>query len=122
MRILLIVIFFLLINFKLLAESSASSLPKHKWSFGGITGTFDKASVQRGLKVYREVCSGCHSLKLIYYRDLIDVGFSEEQVKAIAADTGPFMIISSFTCDDALGYSEFSLLLYFLFYIIINIT
>ena len=86
MRILLAVVFFLLLNFKLLAESSTDSFPKHKWSFGGFTGTFDNASVQRGFKIYREVCSGCHSLKLIYYRDLIDIGFSEEQVKAIAAD------------------------------------
>ncbi len=86
MRILLIAIIFLLPNYNLLAENSNSSKPKHKWSFSGFTGTFDRASVQRGLKVYREVCSGCHSMKLLYYRDLIDIGFSKEQVKAIAAD------------------------------------
>jgi len=67
------------------AEKSLEKMPKHEWSFKGVTGTFDKASVQRGYKVYREVCSGCHSMKLLYYRDLIDIGFSEEQVKVIAA-------------------------------------
>ena len=61
-------------------------MPKHKWSFSGLTGTFDRASVQRGYKVYREVCAGCHSMQLLYYRDLIDIGFSEEEVKIIAAD------------------------------------
>ena len=68
------------------AESNKGPMPKHKWSFNGITGTFDRAALQRGFKVYTEVCAGCHSMKLLYYRDLIDIGFSEAQVKAIAAE------------------------------------
>ena len=68
------------------SESSQKEMPKHDWSFNGITGTFDKAALQRGFKVYREVCSGCHSMRLLYYRDLIDIGFSEAQVKVIASD------------------------------------
>ena len=68
------------------AESNKASMPKHEWSFNGITGTFDRAALQRGFKVYREVCAGCHSMKLLYYRDLIDIGFSEAQVKAIASE------------------------------------
>ena len=68
------------------AESNKGPMPKHKWSFNGITGTFDRAALQRGFKVYREVCAGCHSMKLLYYRDLLDIGFSEAQVKAIAAE------------------------------------
>ena len=68
------------------AESSAKSLPQHEWSFEGITGTFDRGALQRGYQVYSEVCSGCHSMKLLYYRDLIDIGFSEDQVKAIASE------------------------------------
>ena len=68
------------------AESSAKSLPQHDWSFEGITGTFDRGALQRGYQVYSEVCSGCHSMKLLYYRDLIDIGFSEDQVKAIASE------------------------------------
>ena len=86
MRILILVVIFLLPNFNLVAETSGNAMPKHKWSFSGLTGTFDRASVQRGYKVYREVCAGCHSMKLLYYRDLIDIGFSEEEVKVIAAD------------------------------------
>ena len=68
------------------AESNKGPMTKHKWSFNGITGTFDRAALQRGFKVYTEVCAGCHSMKLLYYRDLIDIGFSEAQVKAIAAE------------------------------------
>ena len=65
---------------------STEKMPKHDWSFKGVTGTFDRAAIQRGYKVYREVCAGCHSMKLLYYRDLIDVGFSEAQVKVIASE------------------------------------
>ena len=68
------------------AESSTKSLPQHEWSFEGITGTFDRGALQRGYQVYSEVCSGCHSMKLLYYRDLIDIGFSEDQVKVIASE------------------------------------
>ena len=68
------------------AESNKGPMPKHEWSFNGITGTFDRSALQRGFKVYSEVCAGCHSMKLLYYRDLIDIGFSEAQVKAIAAE------------------------------------
>ena len=68
------------------AESNKEPMPKHEWSFNGITGTFDRAALQRGFKVYREVCAGCHSMKLLYYRDLLDIGFSEEEVKSIAAE------------------------------------
>ena len=68
------------------SESSGKGAPNQEWSFEGFTGTFDKAALQRGYKVYREVCSGCHSMKLLYYRDLIDIGFSAEQVNIIAAD------------------------------------
>ena len=68
------------------SENQTSSLPEHEWSFEGITGTFDRAALQRGYKVFREVCSGCHSMNLLYYRDLIDIGFNEDQIKAIASD------------------------------------
>ena len=86
MRIIFFILIFLFSNFNVLASGSGNDLPKHNWSFKGLTGTFDKAAVQRGFKVYREVCSGCHSMSLLYYRDLIDIGFSNEEVKAIAAE------------------------------------
>ena len=86
MRIIFFVLIFLFSNFNVLASGSGNDLPKHNWSFKGLTGTFDKSAIQRGFKVYREVCSGCHSMSLLYYRDLIDIGFSDEEVKAIAAE------------------------------------
>src|SRR3954471_101309 len=44
--------------------------PQLKWSFQGPFGKFDKAQLQRGYKVYREVCSSCHAMSLLYYRNL----------------------------------------------------
>ena len=57
-----------------------------KWNHGGVFGTFDRAAVQRGLQVYREVCSGCHGLKYIAFRNLLEIGLNEDQAKAIAAE------------------------------------
>ncbi len=86
-RKLIVFLFLIIFSLNLNAEESSDyNLPKHDWSFEGITGVFDRSAVQRGFKVYREVCSGCHSMNLLYYRDLIDIGFSEEQVKYIASE------------------------------------
>tara|TARA_B100000579_G_scaffold437621_1_gene467812 strand:+ start:1117 stop:1872 length:756 start_codon:yes stop_codon:yes gene_type:complete len=82
----ILIIFFISTNNLFSAETSSKSMPKHEWSFKGMTGTFDRSAVQRGYKVFREVCSGCHSMNLLYYRDLLDIGFSEEQIKAIASE------------------------------------
>ena len=51
----------------------------------GPFGKFDRAQLQRGFQVYKEVCSACHSLKFVAFRDLRDLGYSEAEVKAIAA-------------------------------------
>jgi len=59
--------------------------PKEKWSFAAPFGTFDRGELQRGFQVYKEVCAACHSMKLVAYRSLRDIGFSEAEVKAIAA-------------------------------------
>jgi len=63
--------------------------PKHvPWSFSGPFGTFDRAQLQRGFQVYKEVCSNCHALKHIAFRNLAEPGgpeFTAEQVAAIAA-------------------------------------
>jgi cytochrome c1 len=56
------------------------------WTFKGLFGTYDRASAQRGYKVYKEVCSACHSMNLIKFRNLQDIGFSEAQTKALAAE------------------------------------
>lgn len=60
-------------------------LPEQVWSFSGPFGTFDQGALQRGFEVYNEVCSNCHSMKEGYYRDLLGIGLTEDQVKAIAA-------------------------------------
>ncbi len=71
-------------------ESNASDEPKRpvqmKWSFDGMTGKFDKQSIQRGFKVYKEVCSACHSIKRVAFRNLMEIGFSEEEIKALASE------------------------------------
>jgi ubiquinol-cytochrome c reductase cytochrome c1 subunit len=62
--------------------------PRREWSFAGPFGRYDQAQLQRGFQVYREVCSNCHSLELVAFRNLADPGgpgFSEAQVKALAA-------------------------------------
>ncbi len=59
------------------------------WSFAGPFGKFDRAQLQRGFQVYKEVCAACHSMKLVAFRNLAQPGgpeFSEEQVKALAAE------------------------------------
>ena len=60
-------------------------LPRQQWSFDGVFGTYDRASLQRGFQIYKEVCSVCHPVKHLHFRDLEDIGYSEEEVKAIAA-------------------------------------
>ncbi|MEZ2329247.1 cytochrome c1 [Mesorhizobium sp. RCC_202] len=58
------------------------------WSFTGPFGTYDKGQLQRGLKVYKEVCSACHSMNLVAFRTLegpTGLGYSEAQIKSLAA-------------------------------------
>jgi ubiquinol-cytochrome c reductase cytochrome c1 subunit len=50
----------------------------------GIFGTFDRAQLQRGFQVYKEVCSSCHGMRLVAFRNLQDLGFNETEIKAIA--------------------------------------
>lgn len=66
--------------------AEAISLPSQSWSFSGMFGTFDRAALQRGYQVYKEVCASCHSMNLIRFRDLSALGFNEEEIKAIAAE------------------------------------
>ncbi len=57
-----------------------------KWEFDGFLGRFDRASIQRGFQVYKEVCSSCHSLNRVAFRNLEEVGFSDQEVKQIASE------------------------------------
>lgn len=74
-----------------LAQDSHATphIEKQTWSFAGIFGTYDENQLQRGFQVFREVCSSCHSARLLAFRNLAEEGgpgFSEEQVKALAAE------------------------------------
>jgi ubiquinol-cytochrome c reductase cytochrome b/c1 subunit len=63
--------------------------PRLKWSFAGPFGRYDEAQLQRGFKIYKEVCSACHSIQMLAFRNLADKGgpgFSEAQVAAVAAE------------------------------------
>lgn len=68
------------------ANEGTHPLKRMPWSFEGMTGSFDRQSIQRGYQVYKEVCSACHALKRVAYRNLEEIGFSPEEVKAIAAE------------------------------------
>jgi len=77
----------LFFSFQTLAAEKVEYL-KTDWSFKGLFGKFDRSSLQRGYQVYTEVCSSCHSMKYLSYRNLAEKGgpeFSEAQAKAIAA-------------------------------------
>jgi cytochrome c1 len=70
-------------------DGHAPQPPREAWSFAGIFGKFDQAQLQRGFQVYREVCSSCHSMSLLRFRNLAEAGgpgFTAGQVKALAAE------------------------------------
>ena len=60
--------------------------PERHWHFSGPFGTYDRAAAQRGYQVYAEVCSACHSLSLLAYRNLMELDLTENQVKALIKD------------------------------------
>ena len=73
----------------LAAGGEGIEITPQEWSFGGIFGHYDQAQIQRGYKVYKEVCAACHSMKFLSYRNLGQPGgpgFSEAQVKSLAAE------------------------------------
>lgn len=67
------------------ASSDVMEPKQEKWNFDGAFGKFDRQSIQRGLKIYQEVCSACHSIKRLSFRNLMDIGFSDKEAKTIAS-------------------------------------
>jgi ubiquinol-cytochrome c reductase cytochrome c1 subunit len=68
------------------AESEYHLHPKElDLASNGVFGKFDRRQLQRGFQVYKEVCAACHSLRLVAFRDLQKIGYSEPEVKAIAS-------------------------------------
>jgi ubiquinol-cytochrome c reductase cytochrome c1 subunit len=67
------------------ALEEAPEPPHQQWPFEGVFGTYDTAASQRGFQVYKEVCSTCHAVKHLAFRNLEEIGYTEDQVKGIAA-------------------------------------
>ncbi len=71
------------------AAGAVEKPDRQTWSFAGPFGKFDRAQLQRGFQVYREVCAACHSMTKLAFRNLSEKGgpeFSQSQVKALAAE------------------------------------
>ncbi|MBL0898342.1 MAG: cytochrome c1 [Reyranella sp.] len=69
-----------------IAAGTTPTPPKKQWHFQGPFGTYDRAAAQRGYQVYQEVCAACHSLSLLAYRNLMELGLTENQVKDLIKD------------------------------------
>ena len=70
-------------------EQHTPAPPRQSWSFAGPFGTFDRAQIQRGFHVYRDVCAACHAMKYVAFRNLAQPGgpgFSEAQAKQVASE------------------------------------
>ena len=83
------IIVVLLFSVSAFAAGEQKRVQKHDWTFAGIFGHYDDAQLQRGFQVYREVCSSCHSMNYVYYRNLAEEGgpgFTVEEVKVIASE------------------------------------
>jgi ubiquinol-cytochrome c reductase cytochrome c1 subunit len=71
------------------AEEEGQAVEKQDWTFGGLTGYYDKPQLRRGFMVYKNVCAACHGLRLLSYRNLGEPGgpeFSEANVTQFATD------------------------------------
>ncbi len=60
--------------------------PAQDWSFDGMFGAYDRPALRRGFQVFNEVCASCHSLRQVAYRNLLDIDFTVDEVKAFAAE------------------------------------
>lgn len=67
------------------AAGEAEPLLHRSWSFNGVFGTYDDAAKQRGMQVFQNACQACHGLEYVAFRTLTDLGYSEDEVRAIAA-------------------------------------
>ncbi|XP_076161895.1 cytochrome c1 isoform X2 [Ptiloglossa arizonensis] len=68
------------------ASDLGAKLPNYKWDFNGLLSSLDHKSMRRGWEVYKNVCSACHSLKFVAYRQLVNVTHTEAEAKALAEE------------------------------------
>ena len=80
--------FFIIFSFFFLTSNlfgeEKISLKKQNWSFEGVFGRYDNSTLQRGLQIYQEVCSVCHGMKRLRFRELKSLGFTDDQIKNYA--------------------------------------
>lgn len=69
-----------------MAAGDAPKPPSVDWSFNGPFGAYDKAALQRGFQVYKQVCAACHSMNRVYYRNLTALGYTPDQAASAAAE------------------------------------
>ncbi len=79
-------VLFFLSSLSPLLGNDTPSLSYQTWSFQGPFGTFDRKDLQQGFQIYKEVCAACHGLKHLRFRDLAALGYTPEEIKAIAAE------------------------------------
>lgn len=60
--------------------------PAYPWSHDGLFSSYDHSSIRRGYQVYQQVCAACHSMEQLHFRNLVDVAYTEDEGKAMAAD------------------------------------
>jgi ubiquinol-cytochrome c reductase cytochrome c1 subunit len=65
--------------------AEGTKVPHQSWTFDGVFGTYDRAQLQRGLKVYTGICADCHGLRHVAYRNLVEIGLTPSEAKAVAA-------------------------------------
>ena len=102
------------------AAGASGEVEDYQFSFEGPFGSYDQMQLQRGLQVYTEVCSGCHGLKYVPLRDLVALGYSDEQVIAYAEqfevfdaeidDFRPARPTDHFPANDTVGAPDLSLM------------
>jgi len=66
-------------------SAEAAAPPAQSWRFTGPFGGVDASAARRGFQIYSESCASCHSMDFLHYRDLAGIGFTPDQIKAIAA-------------------------------------
>ena len=81
----ILILIFIFLSLPVYSAGPVAEIKSKDWAFSGPFGKYDKSSLQRGLQVYIEVCSSCHSLKYIAYRNLSDLGYNKDEIKAFAS-------------------------------------
>ncbi len=74
------------VNVGSVRAAGGAQIYSQDWTTNGLFGFFDRKQLKRGFQVYSEICASCHSVRLLFYRNLEEIGFSPEEVKKIAAE------------------------------------